>query len=51
MIRLILVYLAYPEFECDDCVGACACYCAAHDASAPGIGPTRLQRFALWLLR
>ena len=52
MIRLWLMQIAYPEYDCEDCTGTGAgCYCSYHNASAAGIGPTRLQRLALWLLR
>lgn len=44
---------AYPSFDCEDCLGVheYGCYCAAMGASAPGIGPTRTQRWALWAYR
>ena len=50
VIRAILNNIAHPIFACEDCVGMGHCFCVAHDASAPGKGPTRVQRLALWLL-
>ena len=51
MIRL-LQNIANPYFECQDCTGTGAgCYCQYYSASAPGVGPTRLQRIAMRILR
>lgn len=53
MFRQWLQRVAFPVLECENCVGCIerGCYCMTNDASAPGLGPTRLQRLALWWLR
>lgn len=56
MRRRLLVWLsrkAYPIFACENCLGTpeYGCYCAAMGASAPGVGPTRMQRWAQWAFK
>jgi hypothetical protein len=38
--------LAWPVYECADCIGMKehGCQCAAYDAEAPGTPPTRWRR-------
>lgn len=44
---------AYPDFDCQNCLGMpeYGCYCSIEGASAPGVGPTRTQRLARWILK
>lgn len=39
--------IAYPNFDCEDCIGMFeyGCQCAYYGASAPGIGPERWRRW------
>lgn len=53
-LRTWLKRIAYPPFECQQCVGQeywQGCYCVYNDASAPGEGPTLKQALALKILR
>jgi hypothetical protein len=44
--------LAYPTFECQNCIGMheYGCQCAATGAEAPGVGPSRWRRALRWAL-
>jgi hypothetical protein len=52
-LRLRLLRLAYPKFDCENCVGYAemGCYCDYHGAVAPGIGPSRRHMFWRWVWR
>lgn len=53
-IRWRLLALAYPTYDCQQCVGQepwQGCYCAYHDCIAPCTQPTRWYRFLQWLIR
>jgi hypothetical protein len=51
--RRKLVQLAYPVFNCDDCIGMRehGCQCAAYGAVAPCTPPNRWHRTLRFLLR
>ena len=42
--------LAWPVFDCEDCIGMRehGCYCSATGAAAPGVGPNPRE---VWLRR
>jgi hypothetical protein len=46
MLKRWLRNIAYPVFECEDCIGMCdhGCYCSANDAVAPCVAPGRFVR-------
>lgn len=52
MLMRWLKSIAYPVYDCADCIGMGqhGCYCSYHNASAPGMPPTRWQRLALYML-
>lgn len=39
--------IAYPSYDCQNCIGIpeYQCYCMAMDAGGPGHGPNKLQVF------
>lgn len=39
--------IAYPSYDCQNCIGMpeYGCYCMASDAGGPGHGPNKLQVF------
>lgn len=52
VFKRMLFRWAYPTYDCENCIGMpeYGCYCMAMGASAPGGGPTKLQRLCQWLL-
>lgn len=46
-----LADFGWPFFECGNCIGMqeYGCYCAYHDAIAPGCGPERTHLFWRWV--
>lgn len=52
MIRAWLWKIAYPIYECEDCIGMkhYGCYCSHHNGAAPGMPESRRQKIAKWLL-
>lgn len=52
-MRRWLQDLAWPTYDCEDCVGAgreYGCYCAYYDAIAPGAPAPRSIRVLRWVL-
>lgn len=51
--RWWLTRLAYPGYDCEDCVGTfegvSACYCAYYGAVAPGAPPGRWHLLLRWV--
>jgi hypothetical protein len=45
--------LAWPTYECEDCIGMAehGCWCAYHEAEAPGKGPGNLRFYLREILK
>lgn len=52
MVRNWLLKIAYPRFDCENCLGIpeYGCYCISYNASAPGRPPRFRQKVAKKIL-